>query len=80
MTDKEYFRILRQSGKNDSGSVRECVHPDGAFCCARRESGLCAALYHTAFDRPCPFFRDKRTMSEKELKEYEKRLSRLSYE
>ena len=81
MTDEEYNRILRKSGKNTSGSVRYCVHPDGEFCIARRESGICTALYHTMFDgKPCPFFRDKRLMTERELKDYKKLLKDLSYE
>ena len=81
MTDEEYNNLLRKSGKNSSGSIRNCLHPEGEFCCARRESGLCTALYLTLFDgKPCPFFRDKRTMSEKELKQYKKLLRDLSYE
>ena len=81
MTDEEYNRILRKSGKNTSGSVRNCLHPDGEFCVARRGSGICTALYHTMFGgKPCPFFRDKRNMSAQELKDYKKLLKDLSYE
>lgn len=40
--------------------------------CTANKNGFCVALTDTNFKRECPFFRDKRTMSEQELIQYEK--------
>lgn len=40
--------------------------------CTANKNGLCIALTDTRMKRACPFYRDKRTMSEEELAAYEK--------
>ena len=74
MTDKEWSKLVYLRGKH----FVKCLHPCGSDCTANKK-GRCIALTNTIFryNKPCPFFRDKTTMSEAEINEYEELLRRM---
>ena len=66
MTDQEWKTLKMTSDYKDT----YCYQENGNNCLSNNV-GRCVCLYNTNFpDNICPFFKDKRGMTEEELQEY----------
>ena len=68
MTDKAWAMLKPSLGDRDL-----VCHHDGGENCTANNKGKCVCLYNTNFKtNVCPFYRDKRTMTEEQLHDYRK--------